>query len=264
MYAFQYHRAASIADAVSTLKSGEARLLAGGQTLLPAMKLRLSSAETLIDLSAVDELRGIAIDADNIVVGAMNTHAEVAACAGIAERIPALSALAGSIGDPQVRNQGTIGGSIANNDPTADYPAALLGLSATVITNEREISADDFFVDIFETALGENEIVTAVSFPVPQKAGYAKLPNPASRYAIVGVMAAMYDTGARVAVTGAGPCVFRVTEMEHALTTNFSPAALQGIHVAGDGLNEDIHAGAAYRAHLVNVMARRAVTTANE
>jgi carbon-monoxide dehydrogenase medium subunit len=186
----------------------------------------------------------------------------VASHATLRAKIPALAVLADTIGDPQVRNRGTIGGSIANNDPAADYPAGLVGLGATVRTNKREIAADDFFTGLFETALADDEVVTAVSFPVPEKAGYAKFPNPASRYAIVGVMASQGPAGTRVAVTGAGPCVFRVSEMEQALSGNFSADALQGISVSAGNLNADIHASAEYRAHLVGVMARRAVAAA--
>jgi carbon-monoxide dehydrogenase medium subunit len=234
-------------------------LLAGGMTLIPTLKQRLASPDQLIDLSGIGDLAGISVSGDTVSIGAMTTHGEVAASKDVAGAIPALAALAEMIGDPAVRNRGTIGGSIANNDPAADYPAAVVGLGATVKTNKREIAGDDFFTGLFETALGEGEIVTSVSFPVPEKAGYSKFPNPASRYAIVGVFAAKTGGGARVAVTGAGPCVFRVGDMESALDGNWSPDAVAGVSVSASGLNEDIHASAEYRAHLVTVMAKRAV-----
>ena len=260
MYNFNYHRPASVDEAaaiITEVKDG--LILAGGQTLLPVMKLRLSSPSDLVDLAGVDALTGIEAKDDALVVGAMTTHAEVAAQG---HEIPALAALAGGIGDPQVRNRGTIGGSIANNDPAADYPAALVALGASIETNRRRIDADDFFTDIFETALGEHEIVTAVHFPKPEAAAYAKFANPASRFAIVGVMVAKRAADIRVAVTGAGPCVFRVRAMEKALSTEFSPAAIEGLEVPADGLNEDLHASAEYRAHMVGVVARRAVAAA--
>ena len=260
MYNFAYHRPASLADAVQALKSAEdGRLLAGGMTLIPTLKQRLAAPSDLIDLGAIAELKGIKEDGDAILVGALTPHAEVAGSEIVRRTIPALAALAEGIGDPQVRNRGTIGGSIANNDPAADYPAAVLGLDATVRTDRREIRADDFFKGLFETALEEGEIITAVRFPRPEKAGYAKFPNPASRYAMVGVMVAKRGSEVRVAVTGAGPCVFRVPEMEQALAGNFTPDAVKDIKVSPDGLNSDIHGSADYRAHLVTVMARRAV-----
>ena len=204
---------------------------------------------------------GISVSGDTVTIGAMTTHAEVAASKEVAGAIPALAALAEMIGDPAVRNRGTLGGSIANNDPAADYPAAVVGLGATVKTNKREIAGDDFFTGLFETALDEGEIVTSVSFPVPEKAGYSKFPNPASRYAVVGVFAAKTGNGTRVAVTGAGPCVYRIGEMESALDGSWSADAVAGISASADGLNEDIHASAEYRAHLVTVMAKRAVAS---
>jgi len=252
-----------VADAVSALEFAEdGRLLAGGMTLLPAMKLRLAEPSDLIDLDRIHELRGIEADARGVRIGAMTTHADVAASREVRETIPALADLAGSIGDPQVRNRGTLGGSIANADPAAEYPAAVLGLAATVHTNQREISADDFFTGFFETALDEGEIITAVTFPQPERAAYVKFANPASRYAIVGVMVVQTRGGVRVAVTGAGASVFRVAEMEDALANDFSPGALEGIVVAADGLNEDLNASAEYRAHLVGVIAKRAVAKA--
>ena len=260
MHNFTYHRPSSVDEAAAIMAgSDDGRYLAGGQTLIPTMKLRLAAPSDLIDLGAIVELNGVTTEADAVVVGAMTPHADVAASANA---VPALRVLAGGIGDPQVRNCGTIGGSIANNDPAADYPAAIVGLGATVKTNRRAIAADDFFTAMFETALNDGEIITVVSFPVPEKAGYAKFPNPASRFAIVGVMVAKVRDGVRVAVTGAGPSVFRVSEMEDALAGDFSPDAIKGIEVPADDLNNDIHASAEYRAHLINVMARRAVAAA--
>ncbi len=263
MYEFNYHRPASLDAAASALSgAGEGKIVAGGMTLIPTLKQRLAQPSDLIDLSAIADLKGISEDGGSIVIGAMTTHAEVADNATVKAKIPALADLAEGIGDIQVRNRGTIGGSIANADPAADYPGGLVGLGATVRTNKREIAADDFFTGMFETALAEDEIVTAVAFPVPDKAAYAKFANPASRYAIVGVLVSQGAGGVRVAVTGAGPSVFRVTEMEQALASNFSAAAIEGIAVPADGLNSDIHASAEYRAHLVGVMARRAVAAA--
>ncbi len=263
MHNFNYQRPGSVEDAVQALtNASDGTLMGGGMTLLPTLKQRLASPSDVIDLAGVSGLSGISEDGGAIVIGAMTTHAEVASNAAVTTKIPALAVLAETIGDPQVRNRGTIGGSIANNDPAADYPAALVGLGATVRTNKREIAADDFFTDLFETALGDDEIITAVSFPVPDKAGYAKFPNPASRYAIVGVMASTGPAGIRVAVTGAGSCVFRAAEMEAALGGGFSADALSDASVSADGLNSDIHASAEYRANLVAVMARRAVAAA--
>ena len=263
MYNFTYHRPLSLDDAVQALSAADnGTLMGGGMTLIPTLKLRLAEHSDVIDLGRIAALRGISEDGGAVVIGATTTHSEVAANAVVKAKIPALAALAEEIGDPQVRNRGTIGGSIANNDPAADYPAALVGLGATVRTNKREIAADDFFTGLFETALAHGEIITAVAFPVPEKAGYAKFPNPASRYAVVGVMASQGPAGTRVAVTGAGPCVFRASEMEQALAGNFSAGALDGITVSAENLNADIHASAEYRAHLVGVMARRAVSAA--
>lgn len=264
MYEFNYHRAGSADEAASLLKKAEdGKIMAGGQTLLPTMKLRLASPSDVVDIGGVTDLKGISVSGGTVTIKAATTHAEVAASKDVQKAIPALAALAEAIGDPQVRNRGTIGGSIANNDPAADYPAAALGLGATIKTNQREIAADDFFTGLFETALDESEIITEVGFPAPKKAGYAKFPNPASRYALVGVMAAETDDGVRVAITGAGnDGVFRSGEMEKALSGKFSPDALDGISVDADGMSSDIHAGAEYRAHLVTVMARRAVDAA--
>ena len=264
MYAFEYHRPASVADAISLLKgAGDGVLLAGGMTLIPTLKQRLASPSDVVDLAKIDDLKGIRQAGDSVVIGAMVTHGEVASSQVVKSVIPALAELAEMIGDPQVRARGTIGGSIANNDPAADYPAAVLGLNATVHTNKRQIAGDDFFTGMFETALAEDELVTSVSFPKPEKASYAKFRNPASRYAIVGVMVARTGGGVRVAVTGAAPCVFRAGDMESALAGNFAAAALDGVQVKPDGLNSDIHASAAYRAHLVKVMAKRAVAAAS-
>jgi carbon-monoxide dehydrogenase medium subunit len=264
MYDFNYHRPASLADAAKALgASSDGKLLAGGMTLLPTLKQRLANPADLIDLSGIAELKGIKSDGSMVTIGAMTTHAEVAHSPEVQKTIPALAALAEGIGDPQVRHRGTIGGSISNNDPAADYPAALLGLDATVQTNKRKIKADDFFKGLFETALDEGEIVTAVSFPKPEKAGYAKFPNPASRYAMVGVMVAKTGGGVRVAVTGAGPGVFRQKDMEKALASNFSADAVKSVATDAKGLNNDLHASAAYRAHLVGVMARRAIAAAS-
>jgi carbon-monoxide dehydrogenase medium subunit len=262
MHNFSYQRPTSLTDAAKLL-SGEAKLLAGGMTLLPTLKQRLAQPSALVDLGSVAELKGLKAEGGGLTIGAMTTHAEVAHSAEVKRTIPALAALAEGIGDPQVRNRGTIGGSISNNDPAADYPAGLLGLGATIVTNKRKIAADDFFKGLFETALGDGEIVTAVSFPKPEKAGYSKFPNPASRYAMVGVMVAKTGSGVRVAVTGAGPSVFRVPEMEKALAGNFSPDAVKSIKIASGNLNSDMHGSAEYRAHLVSVMASRAVASAS-
>jgi carbon-monoxide dehydrogenase medium subunit len=260
MYAFQYHRPTSLAEAQKLLeKAADGRFLAGGMTLIPTLKQRLASPSDLVDLGAIPEIRGIKVDGKSVRIGAMTPHAAVAHSAEVRKAIPALAALADGIGDPQVRNRGTIGGSIANNDPAADYPGAVVALNATVHTSRRTIAADEFFKGMFETALESGEILTAVSFPVPEKAAYAKFPNPASRYALVGVFVAKTAGGVRVAVTGAGPCVFRATDLEKALTANFSADALKGVKIAADDLNSDIHAAADYRAHLIGVMARRAV-----
>lgn len=262
MYEFDYRRPGSLADALDAVKTAEeGQFLAGGQTLLPTLKQRLASPSDLVDLAGIGELTGISSDGSSVTIGAMTRHADVAASAEVQAKIPALAALAGDIGDRQVRNRGTIGGSIANNDPAADYPAACLALGATIVTNTREVAADDFFLGLFETALDEGELITAVRFPAPEKAAYTKFKNPASRYAIVGVFIATAASGVRVAVTGAGSGgVFRVPDMEAALANDFSAAALEGIATSPDDLNGDIHASAEYRAHLIGVMARRAVT----
>jgi carbon-monoxide dehydrogenase medium subunit len=263
MQTFNYQRPSSLADAAKALGAGaDVKLVAGGQTLLPTMKQGLAAPSDLVDLGAIAELKGIKMDGNNLVIGAMTTHAEVAKSSVVKGAIPALAELADGIGDPQVRNRGTIGGSISNSDPAADYPAGLVGLGATVVTNKRKIAADDFFKGMFETALGAGEIVTAVSFPKPDKAAYMKFPQPASRFALVGVFVAKSGANVRVAVTGAGPKVFRQADMEKALAANFSADSIKGVKVAPSGLNADIHGSADYRAHLVGVMARRAVAAA--
>jgi aerobic carbon-monoxide dehydrogenase medium subunit len=263
MYAFEYHRPQSLSAAVAELAKPDAKALAGGMTLLPTMKQRLASPAALIDLKNVPELAGISREGDHLVIGAMTRHADVAASNTVQTAIPALAKLAGGIGDPHVRNMGTIGGSLANNDPAADYPAAALALGATIVTDKRRIPAQDFFTGLFETALETGELITEVSFPIPEKAAYMKFANPASRYALVGVFVAKMKEGVRVAVTGAGANgVFRVSAFEAALGANFTPAALDGVSVPASGLNSDLHADADYRAHLIGVMAKRAVAAA--
>jgi carbon-monoxide dehydrogenase medium subunit len=260
MYAFTYDPAASVEEAAEKLRdSSDAYALAGGMSLIPTMKLRLSSPSDLVDLNVLTELSGITVTDGTLTIGAMTRHAEVAASADVRGAIPALAELAGGIGDVQVRNRGTIGGSICFNDPAADYPAGLVGLSATVHTSERAIPADEFFVSLYETALKSGEIVTSVSFPVPDKAGWSKFANLASRFAIVSVMVSTQKGAVRVAVTGAKECVFRVAEMEQALSVEFSPAAIAQIAFPADDLNDDHHADAEYRAHLITIMAKRAV-----
>lgn len=264
MYAFDYHCPGSVRQAANLLgKLDDAKLLAGGHTLLPTMKQRLASPSAIVDLRSASELRGIERKGRTVVIGAMTTHAEVASSPLVQEAIPGLAQLAGWIGDAHVRHRGTIGGSVANNDPAADYPAACLALGATIITNKRKISADEFFQGMFETALEENEIITRIVFPIPGKAAYEKFRNPASRYALVGVFVAKRGSDIRVAVTGAGANgVFRWAEAEAALKTRFAAKSLDGLRASPDGLNSDIHADAAYRAHLIGVMARRAVARA--
>jgi len=262
-YAFKYERAASLSEAERMIaQSAEAKLLAGGQTLVAAMKLRLARPSKLVDISGLKELRYIRVGNGSVSIGAATPHNEVATSADVVRAIPALAALAGLIGDPAVRHMGTIGGSVANNDPAADYPAAVLGLGASIVTTRRSIAADDFFKGMFETALADGEIIKEIVLPIPERAGYRKFPNPASRYALVGVFVAKTKSGVRVAVTGAAPCVFRVAAMETALRRSFAPEAIAQIVVSDEGMNSDIHASAEYRAHLVGVMARRAVADA--
>jgi carbon-monoxide dehydrogenase medium subunit len=264
MYNFDYHRPKKIDEAAEKLGGADdGKLVAGGMTLIPTLKLRLAQPSDVIDLAEVSDLAGISVDGDTVTIGAMTRHCDVAASAEVAKAIPALAHLASHIGDSQVRHRGTIGGSIANNDPAADYPAGALGLNATIVTTKREVGADDFFVGLFETALAEDEIITAIKFPKPKRAAYMKFPNPASRYAMVGVMVAETNDGVRVAVTGAGDDgVFRVAEMEKALGSNFSASAITDISVPDGELLSDIHGSAEYRAHLISVMAKRAVDAA--
>lgn len=266
MQTFDYSEPTTVAKAAGAARANsEGRYLAGGQSLLAAMKLGLAAPGELIDLSRVADLRGIRIEGNGaaVTIGAMTTHAEVAASPEVGARIPALAQLAGGIGDAQVRNRGSLGGSLANDDPSADYPAAALALAATVNTDQRQIAADDFFNGLFETALAPGELILSVMFPVPKRAAYRKFRNPASRFALVGVFVAQTAQGARVAVTGAGSRgVFRVKPMEQALARDWSPKALESIAVPPSELQSDLHASAEYRAHLVNVLARRAVAAA--
>ena len=260
MYDFNYHRPDSLAAAVA-LRAGAAdgSYLAGGMTLLPTLKQRLASPSDLIDLGALPGLDTIEVTADRVTIGAMTRHAVVAASPKVAAAIPALAWLAGQIGDPQVRNRGTIGGSLANSDPAADYPAAVIGLGATIHTDRRAIAADDYFKDLFETALAPGELIRAVEFPVPRRAAYRKFRNPASRYAVVGVFVADFGGRIRVGVTGAGPCAYRATALEEALARRLDPAALDDAPIDHSRFNSDLHASAEYRGNLVRVMARRAV-----
>jgi carbon-monoxide dehydrogenase medium subunit len=264
MYEFEYARPTSVADAVALLKAdAEAKPVSGGMTLLPTMKQRLAKPSKLVDLSGIAALKGIKIEGAKVTIGALTRHAEVKASKELEKAIPALVRMAEVIGDPAVRNRGTMGGSVANNDPTADYPAAVLGLGATVITDKRRIAADDFFKGMFTTALEDGELITAIEFPVPEKAGYMKFRNPASRYAMVGVFVAKGPAGVRVTVTGAGQGgVFRHKAMEAALAANWSPDAVAKVATPSADLNGDIHASPEYRAHLVGVMAKRAVAAA--
>lgn len=264
MYDFNYEKATSVDEAASKLASADdGKFMAGGMTLIPTLKQRLAMPSDVVDLGGIADLVGITVDGSSVTIGAMTPHAVVNASAEVQKAIPALAKLAGLIGDPMVRNRGTIGGSISNNDPAADYPSAVVGLGATVHTNKREIAGDDFFTGMFDTALEEDEIVTKVVFPIPEKAAYMKFPNPASRYAVVGTFVSQGPQGTRVAVTGAGPCVFRQSDMEAALASNFAPEAVENIKQDDGDLNTDIHASAEYRAHLVTVMAKRAIAEAN-
>ncbi|GAA0770869.1 xanthine dehydrogenase family protein subunit M [Roseibium denhamense] len=265
MYETNYHRAGSIAEAAELMaKAEDGKLLGGGQTLLPTMKQRLAAPSDLVDVTKIGEMNGICEDGDGVAIGAATTHAEVAASDLVKQKIPGLASLAGGIGDPAVRHMGTLGGSIANNDPAADYPAALVALGAIVKTNKRDLAAEEFFSGMFETALDEDEIVMSVRFPGASASAYSKYPNPASRYAMAGVFVAKAGDGSvKVAVTGAGQDgVFRMPEMEAALASNFAPDAVAGIAPDADGLLSDIHGSAAYRANLVTVMAKRAVAAA--
>ncbi len=263
MYAVDYQKAKSVADAAALLGKTGGKPLAGGQSLVAAMKLRLAQPGTVVDLAGIPELAGIRTEGSALSIGAMTRHADVASSAEVKRAIPALAVLAEGIGDRQVRNMGTLGGSIANNDPAADWPAAVLALDATIVTSKRRIAAKDFFKGMYETALAPDEIITAVSFPLPKKAAYAKFPNPASRFALVGVFVAqLADGSVRVAVTGAAPGVFRAGAMESALGKSFTADAAKAVKVDAGGLNNDLHGSAAYRAHLVAVMASRAVAAA--
>ena len=257
---FQFHRPRTVQEAAALVAGRDgAKYLSGGQSLLPVLKLDLAEPTDLVSLAAIAELRGVRVDGPTLIIGALTTHDEVARSAEVRKHIPGLAALAGGIGDPQVRNRGTLGGSVAHADPAADYPAALLALGATVITDQRKIAAADFFTGLFESALAPGELVTAVAFPIPRCAAYAKFAHRASKYALVGVMVAVTADGVRVAVTGAGAKVFRVAEMEAALGKRFAPDALDGITVPADDLNGDAEASSEFRAHLIGVMARRAV-----
>ena len=261
MYGFDYQRPTSAAAAASAF-SGDARYLAGGQSLVQAMKLRLSSSERLVDLSGIAELKGIRIAGADVVIGAMTTHASVAHSAEVRKALPALAELAGGIGDPMVRNMGTLGGSIANADPAACYPAALVALGATVKTNQRGIAAEDFFTGLFETALKPGELITGVSFPTGARAAYIKFKQPASRFALVGVFVSQGAGGVRVTVTGAKSSVFRCKPIEDALSRSFTPEAAKAVRVGTEGINGDLHGTPAYRAAMISVMASRAVAAA--
>lgn len=261
MYSFDYHQATSLTDAAQKLSQDEdASLLAGGQTLIPTLKQRLAMPTILVDISRIDELNFIRLDGDTLVIGAGTCHATVATSQTCIDHLPALADLASHIGDPAVRHRGTLGGSIANNDPSSDYPAAALALGATIVTTNRELAADDFFTGLFETALEPGEIVSEVRFPKPSRAVYLKFPNPASRYAMVGVFIAQTSNGPRVAVTGAGQGgVFRWTELETKLAQDWSTNALSGLSLQGDSMMSDLHGDGDYRAHLVTIMAKRAL-----
>jgi carbon-monoxide dehydrogenase medium subunit len=260
VFSLNYVRAKSLKHAAELLaQNPEAKILAGGMTLLPTLKQRLARPSHLIDIAGIGPLRSIKRTKDKLVIGAGVRHYEVASSPVVKEAIPALAYLANQIGDPQVRNMGTMGGSLANNDPAADYPAAALGLGATIVTNRRRIKASDYFQGMFATALEDGEIITRISFPVPKRAAYEKFPHPASGYAMTGVFVAVTGRGVRVAVTGAGPGVFRWTKAERALGKDLSPDAVAKLSVDADGMNEDMHATREYRANLVNVMTRRAV-----
>lgn len=263
MHHMHYHRPTTVADVIKLMgQHGDDKLIAGGQSILPSMRLGLLSVEGFIDLSGITELQGIRVDGNSVRIGAMTTHATVAASKDVRARIPALAALAEGIGDRQVRNRGTIGGSVANSDPAACYPAAVLALNATIQTNTRQIAADQWFKGLYETALTPGEIITAVSFPVAEKAAYIKFKQPASRFAIVGVFVANTAQGVRVAVTGAGAHAFRVKALEDKLNAKWAPESCDGVTVSADGLNSDLHGSAEYRAHLIPVLTRRAVAAA--
>ncbi len=263
MYNFEFEKPETVAEAVSALGAEDAQALGGGQTLIPTMKQRLAAPSDVVDISGASDMQGVSVSGSTVTIGAATTHADVAGSAELRAACPSLADLAANIGDPAVRNRGTLGGSVANNDPAADYPAAMLALGATIKTNTREIAADDFFQGMFTTALDEGEIITSISFEAPSKGAYAKFPNPASRYAMCGVYVAQGSGGVRVAVTGAGSDgVFRSADMEAALGANFSAGALDGVAVSAGDMLSDIHGDGAYRANLVKVMAKRATTAA--
>jgi len=263
MYDFTYAKPSSVADAAKLLAADpDAKFISGGQTLLPALKHRLNKPATVVDLTGIPELRGIRREGSTLVIGALTKHVEVETSAEVKAAIPALAEMAAHIGDVQVRNRGTLGGSVSNNDPAADYPAAVLGLGATIVTSKREIPADEFFLGMFTTALEPDELLVAIKFPIPEKAGYAKMRNPASRYVMAGAFVSKGPMGIRVAINGAGPCVFRQADMEAALAGAWSAEAVAGVKQDPDGMNGDIHGSAEYRAHLVSVMAKRAVAAA--
>jgi carbon-monoxide dehydrogenase medium subunit len=263
MHHTHYHRPVSVAEAVKLMgEHPDDKVLAGGQSTLPSMKLGLTAPEGFIDLAAIGELKGVCTEGNSVIVGAMTTHHVVATSAEVKSMIPALAALAGGIGDRAVRNRGTIGGSLANSDPAACYPAGVLGLGATIRTNTRSIAADDWFKGLYETALAPGELITAVIFPKPEKAAWIKFRQPASRFSIVGVFVARTAGGVRVAVTGADACAFRVKALEDKLNAKFAPESCDGVTIPADGLNSDLHGSSEYRAHLIGVLAKRAVTAA--
>ena len=260
MYQFNFHRPATIEAAVGLFNDSEDGLyLSGGQTLIPTLKQRLAAPTDVIDLSGIDTLKGVEVGDGLVTVGAFTRHAEVAESPEVRRSLPVLAMLARQIGDAQVRNLGTLGGSVANSDPAADYPAAVIGLGATIHTQRRSIAGDDYFRNLFETELDSGEILTRIDFPIPDRAAYRKFPNPASRYAVVGVLVADFAGRIRVGVTGAGPCAFRATAIEEVLNRNLTPEAVRLVEVPDAGFNTDLHASAEYRAHLVRVMAERAV-----
>jgi len=258
MKTFNYHSAKDVKEA-SKLASSNSVFLAGGMTTIPSMKLGLASYKDIINIKEIKKLSGIKVTGKKVIIGATTTHAEVANSKNVKKAIPSLAALAEGIGDPQVRNRGTIGGSIANNDPSADYPSACIALNATINTNNRKIDAEIFFRGMFETSLKKTEVIESVEFEVPQKSSYQKLPNPASRYAVVGVYVAKYKSGINVAVTGAKPCVYNNKDLAQALSKNFSPSAIDSVKITSSGMNTDIHASADYRANMVRVFAKKAV-----
>jgi carbon-monoxide dehydrogenase medium subunit len=262
MYSFEIVQPTTLADASAALTASGGKALAGGQSLIGAMKLRLSQPGTLVDLSRIPDLKGIRKDGGSITIGALTTHAEVAESPVVQKELPGLASLARGIGDRQVRNMGTLGGAVAHNDPAACYPAAVLALNAMIHTNTRTIGADEFFKGMYETALGDGEIITAITFPIPKKGAYVKFPNPASRFALVGVFVAQHADGVRVAVTGAASSVFRANALETALGKSFTADAAKATTIDASGLNGDLHASPAYRAHLIPVIAARAVTAA--